>query len=65
VALGVSRVELDVCFTKPGHEERLSQDDFRMCFDGKSIGAVRISVGMVTNYKDVKAVLSFAKGLVT
>ena len=65
VALGVSRVELDVCFTKPGHEERLSQDDFRMCFDGKSIGAVRISVGMVTNYKDVKAVLSFANGLVT
>ena len=65
VALGVSRVELDVCFTRPGHEERLSQEDFRMCFDGKSIGAVRISIGMVTNYKDVKAVLTFAKGLLT
>jgi hypothetical protein len=52
-----------VCFTKPGHEERLSQEDFRLCFDGKSIGAVRISVGMVTNYRDVQAVLSFAKGL--
>ena len=63
VALGVSRVELDVCFTKPGHEDRLSQDDFRMCFDGKSIGAVRISVGMVTNYKDVQGFLSFAKTL--
>jgi selenocysteine lyase/cysteine desulfurase len=65
VALGVSRVELDVCFTQPGHEERLSQEDFRLCFDGKSMGAVRISVGMVTNYKDVKAFLSFARGLVS
>jgi molybdenum cofactor sulfurtransferase len=65
VALGVSRVDLDVCFTKPGHEDRLSQEDFRMCFDGKSIGAVRISIGMVTNYKDVKAFLTFAKGLLT
>jgi selenocysteine lyase/cysteine desulfurase len=65
VALGVSRVELDVCFTRPGHEDRLSQDDFRMCFDGKSMGAVRISVGMVTNYKDVKTFLAFAKGLLS
>ncbi len=65
VALGVSRVELDVCFTKPGHEERLSQDDFRMCFDGKSIGAVRISIGMVTNFTDVQKFLSFAKSLLS
>ncbi len=63
VALGVSRVELDVCFTQPGHEDRLSQDDFRMCFDGKSIGAVRISIGMVTNFEDVQKFLSFAKSL--
>lgn len=65
VAMGVSRVELDVCFTSPGHENRLSQDDFRMCFDGKSMGAVRISVGMVTNYNDIQNFLSFAKGLLT
>ena len=63
IALGVSRVELDVCFTRPGHEERLSQDDFRLCFDGQSIGAVRISVGMVTNFKDVQGFLAFARGL--
>jgi molybdenum cofactor sulfurtransferase len=65
IAMEVSRVELDVCFTSPGHEQRLSQDDFRMCFDGKSMGAVRISVGMVTNFKDVQGFLAFARGLLT
>lgn len=63
VALGLSRVELDVCFTRPGHENRLSLDDFRLCINGKSSGAVRISVGMVTNFNDVQAFLSFARGL--
>ena len=65
VAMGVSRVELDVCFTSPGHEDRLSQDDFRMCFDGKSMGAVRVSVGMVTNFSDIQKFLSFAGGLLS
>lgn len=65
VALGISRVELDVCFTRPGHEDRLSIDDFRLCIDGKSSGAVRISVGMVTNFNDVQAFLSFARGLLS
>jgi len=63
VALGLSRVELDVCFNGPGHQERVTLDDFRLCFDGKSTGAVRISVGMVTNFNDVQAFLSFARGL--
>ena len=63
VALGLSRVELDVCFNGPGHQERVSLDDFRLCFDGKSTGAVRISVGMVTNFNDVQAFLGFARGL--
>jgi selenocysteine lyase/cysteine desulfurase len=56
-------VELDVCFAQPGHEDRLSLDDFRLCFDGQSIGAVRISVGLVTNFNDVQALLKFAEGL--
>jgi selenocysteine lyase/cysteine desulfurase len=60
VALGISRVELDVCFTKPGHEQQLSLDDFRLCIDGKSSGAVRISVGLVSNFQDVQAFLAFA-----
>jgi selenocysteine lyase/cysteine desulfurase len=65
VALGISRVELDVCFTSPGHEDRLSLDDFRLCIDGKSSGAVRISVGMVTNFSDVQRFLAFARGLLS
>jgi selenocysteine lyase/cysteine desulfurase len=63
IALGISRVELDVCFTQPGHESRLSLDDFRLCIDGKNSGAVRISVGLVTNFNDVQAFLHFARGL--
>ena len=65
IALGISRVELDVCFTSPGHENRLSVDDFRSCIDGKSSGAVRISVGMVTNFKDIQGFLAFARGLLS
>ncbi len=63
IALGISRVELDVCFTKPGHEDRLSLNDFRMCFDGRDNGGVRISMGMVTNFNDVQAFLHFCEGL--
>ena len=63
LALGISRVELDVCFNGPGHENRLSLDDFRLCIDGKSSGAVRISVGMISNFNDVQALLQFARGL--
>jgi selenocysteine lyase/cysteine desulfurase len=65
VALGISRVELDVCFTQAGHEDRLTVDDFRHCIDGKSSGAVRISVGMVTDFKDVQSFLAFAGGLLS
>ena len=63
IALGISRVELDVCFTQPGHETRLSLDAFRLCIDGKNSGAVRMSVGLMTNFNDVQAFLSFARGL--
>jgi molybdenum cofactor sulfurtransferase len=63
IALGISRVELDVCFTTPGHEERLSINDFRLCIDGKNNGAVRISTGLVTNFSDVQVFIHFCKGL--
>jgi len=63
IALEISRMELDVCFTQPGNKQRLTLDDFRQCIDGKSTGAVRISVGMVTNFNDVQTFLNFAKTL--
>jgi molybdenum cofactor sulfurtransferase len=65
IALGISRLELDVCFTQPGHEDRLTVDDFRHCIDGKSSGAVRISVGMVSNFDDIQAFLAFARRLLS
>ncbi|NOY98686.1 MAG: aminotransferase class V-fold PLP-dependent enzyme [Chloroflexi bacterium] len=65
VALGISKPELAACFTQPEHESRLSMDDFRQCIDGKASGAVRISVGLVSNFADVQAFLEFARGLLT
>jgi len=62
LALGISRMELAVCFAKPTHQQRLSMDDFRTCIDGKSTGAVRVSVGLATNFEDVHCFLAFAKG---
>jgi molybdenum cofactor sulfurtransferase len=63
IALGLSKPELAACFTQPGHDQRLSLDDFRLCIDGKSSGAVRVSVGLVSNFEDVQALLKFARGL--
>ncbi len=60
IALGISKMELAACFTSPGHTQRLSYDDFRLCIDGKASGAVRISVGLVSNFEDVQAFLKFA-----
>jgi selenocysteine lyase/cysteine desulfurase len=41
----------------------LSLDDFRLCIDGKSSGAVRVSTGLVSNFEDVQGFLQFAEGL--
>jgi selenocysteine lyase/cysteine desulfurase len=65
IALGISRIELAGCFTSPGHTQRLSLDDFRLCIDGKSSGAVRVSTGLVSNFEDVQGFLQFAEGLLT
>ena len=63
IALGISSMELAACFSMPGKDQRLTLDDFRLCIDGKSTGAVRISVGPITNFNDVQAFLTFAKSL--
>jgi selenocysteine lyase/cysteine desulfurase len=65
VALGISKPELAACFTSLGHDQRLSLDDFRICIDGKSSGAVRVSLGLVSNFEDVQAFLKFSGGLLT
>ena len=64
VALGISSAELTSCFNRPDHDQRLTYDEFRLCIDGKASGAVRVSVGLVSNLADVEAFIDFAKNLV-
>ena len=59
VALGISKPELAACFSQPGHD-RITYDDFRRCIDNKASGAVRISLGLVSNFEDVQTLLKFA-----
>ncbi|RLD02552.1 MAG: hypothetical protein DRI32_08750 [Chloroflexi bacterium] len=63
VALELEETALIACFTQPEHEQRLSFDDFALCFDGEASGAVRISVGIASNFADVQAFLAFMRGL--
>jgi hypothetical protein len=46
---------------RPEHETHLTIDDFRLCIDGKSTGAVRVSLGLASNLADVEAFLELAK----
>lgn len=57
-ALGLSSRELVRCL--PSSTDRLSLEDFSMCIDGKSLGAVRASLGLVSNVADVEAYVDFA-----
>lgn len=65
IALGITGTELSSCFRLPGHETRFTIDDFRLCIDGKSTGAVRVSLGLVSNKKDVDTFVEFASRLLT
>ena len=62
LALGIGRDEIATCFVRTaGH---LTYESFRRCIDGKSTGAVRISIGWSTNFADVESFLAFARDLV-
>jgi selenocysteine lyase/cysteine desulfurase len=61
IALGITGAELSSCFRQPEHETHLTIDDFRLCIDGKSTGAVRVSVGLASNLADVDAFIDFAR----
>ena len=55
-ALGLSNEELTGCFHQA---DTMSYEDFRRCIDGKSTGAVRISVGWSSSFADVYAFVDF------
>lgn len=58
IALRLSRTELVTCFRHS--DDRITMDDFRMCIDGKNSGAVRVSLGLVSNFADVYRFRQFA-----
>jgi molybdenum cofactor sulfurtransferase len=59
LALGLSAGELSSCFAV---KRRMEYEDFRRCIDDKSSGAVRVSVGLVSNFRDVYQLLQFIRG---
>ena len=65
IALGITGTELSSCFRQPEHETHLTIDDFRLCIDGKSSGAVRVSLGLVSNLTDVNRFIAFAQQFVS
>ena len=59
VALEISKNELTACFRSA--PERMTYDDFRNCVQGKGSGAVRVSLGIASNFSDAAAFVDFAK----
>jgi molybdenum cofactor sulfurtransferase len=59
LALGLSRGELDRCFQ--ARPTRMTRDDLALCVDPKAAGAVRVSLGLVSNFADVDAFLEFVR----
>lgn len=64
VALDISGDELSSCFSRPSYETRITDLDFQNCIDPKASGAVRISMGLVSNFDDVQALLEFAESFI-
>lgn len=62
-ALGLSREELEGCFSRPEHQHRFRPEDFLHCIDGKGSGAVRISFGLASNFEDARRFLAFLVSL--
>ncbi|HLA78695.1 MAG TPA: aminotransferase class V-fold PLP-dependent enzyme [Vicinamibacteria bacterium] len=59
LALGLTRDELTHCFTdSPGH---MSYEDLRRCVDPHASGAVRVSLGVASNFADAFAFQQFAR----
>ena len=58
MALGLSRDQLVSCFDRS--PDALSYEDFRECVHAEGTGAVRVSVGLATNFADISAFIDFA-----
>jgi len=61
VALGLTRQEIEDCFG--AGDSRMTYEDLRRCIDPHEAGAVRVSLGLVSNFADVFAFRQYARGL--
>ncbi len=61
LALGLSRSDLERCFAA---SPRMTRDDLRLCVDPKAAGAVRVSLGLASNFDDAHAFVQFARSFV-
>ena len=61
-ALGLSRGELVTCFDHA--EGEMTYETFRGCIDGKGTGAIRVSLGLASDFKDVYRFAELARELV-
>lgn len=55
-ALGITREELASCFQT---HDRMTVDTFRGCLDHKGSGAVRVSFGVASTFRDAHALVAF------
>ncbi len=62
LALGLSRDELEHCFSDG---TRMTYEDLRSCIDPHEAGAVRVSLGPVSNFADAWAFVEYARTFVT
>ena len=60
LALGLSRDDVQKCFTESS--AKLTWEDLRHCVDPKAAGAVRASLGLVSNFADAYAFARFVEG---
>ncbi len=63
LAMGISAEEMRSCFLRSA--DRITYDEFRRCIDGKSTGAVRISLGVASTFADVWAFADFARSFLS
>jgi molybdenum cofactor sulfurtransferase len=61
IALGFTKADLEICFRDKAH---LSFEQFLHVIDGKTTGALRASIGLVTNFVDVYRYVQFAEGFI-
>jgi molybdenum cofactor sulfurtransferase len=59
LAFGLSRAEITSCLDRA--PDRLSYEEFRTCVDPKAAGAVRASLGLVSNFRDVWRFVTFLR----